>query len=111
MKPVRRCFKWNKPVAKARNPKPEIRKKSEGRSPKGQVQRLEVAGPVRRTSSIVPLKGRPVLRSTPTEIAVRSCATAEGGPGRISDFGLLSDFGLRPSDFLMPPYTENSEES
>ena len=31
---VPRYFEWNKLVAKARNPKPEIRKKSEGRSPK-----------------------------------------------------------------------------
>src|SRR6185436_20472039 len=65
-------------LAKARNPKPEIRKKSEGRSPKGVSSGLEVAVPTRCAHSSAPLKGQPVLRSTPTEIAVRSGATAEG---------------------------------
>src|SRR2546428_5000509 len=83
---VPRYFEWNKFVAKARNPKPEIRKKSEGRSPKGANSAAPAAAPARRTHASPPLGDRPVLRSTPTESAVRSGATAEGGPTRISDF-------------------------
>src|SRR5258708_6566548 len=71
-------------MAKARNPKPEIRKKSECRSPKGANSATPAAAPSRRIRP--PLGNRPVLRSTPTEIAVRSGATAEGGPARGSDF-------------------------
>src|SRR5580765_6420558 len=97
---VPRYFEWNKLAAKARNPKPEIRKKPEGRSPK----KASSCSSDGRTHSSPPLKGRPVLRSTPTKIAVRSGATAEGGPARISDFGFLSDFGFRPSDFLRAPF-------
>jgi hypothetical protein len=96
-KRVPRHFKWNQLMAKARNPKPEIRKKSEGRTPKGSSPTARGAASDRRTHASSPLGGRPVLRSTPTEIVVRS--TAQGGPVRISDFGLLSDFGFRPSDF------------
>src|SRR2546422_10762355 len=96
---VPRYFEWDKLMAKARNPKPEIRKKSEGRSPKGVSSATPAAAPPRRTHASSSLGDRPVLRSTPTEIAVRSGATAEGGPARISDFGLLSDFGFRPSNF------------
>src|SRR6185369_1353384 len=84
---------------KARNPKPEIRKKSEGRSPKGASPTARDAASARRPHASPPLGGRPVLRSTPTVITVRSGATAEGGPAQTSDFGLLSDFGFRPSDF------------
>ena len=80
---VTRYFQWNKFMDKARNPKPEIRKKSEGRSPKGASSAAPARAPAR----------------TRTEIAVRSGATAEGGPTRISDFGLLSDLGFRPLDF------------
>ena len=90
-------------MAKARNPKPEIRKKSEGRSPKEASSSAPAAVPARRTHASPPLGGRPVLRSTPTEIAVRSGATAEGGPVRISGFGLLSAFGLRVSGFHRSP--------
>jgi len=137
-------------MAKARNPKPEIRKKSEGRSPKRASLATPAIAPARRTHASPPLGGRPVLRSTPTEIAVRSGATAEGinvgqasrlsvvprpkgsgttlshapaeigqrrsdasltqtgetpilRPARISDFGLLSDFGFRSSDFPHDP--------
>jgi len=61
-----------------RNPKPEIRKKSEGRSPKGASPAVPAAAPTRCTHASPTLAGRPVLRSRPTEIAVRSGATAEG---------------------------------
>src|SRR6185369_12659979 len=100
---VPRYLERNKLLAKARNPKPEIRKKSEGLSPKGDSSGLEVAVPTRCTHSSAPLKGQPVFSSTLTEIAVRSGATAEGRPARIWDFGLLSDFGFRPSDFPHAP--------
>jgi len=45
----------------------------------------------------------PVLRSTNAKRGHQPSATAEGGPARISDFGLLSDFGFRPSDFPHAP--------
>jgi sugar phosphate isomerase/epimerase len=55
---IARYFEWNKPMAKARNRKPEIRKKSEGRSPKW------ASSAARSRSSDLqslepPLKGRP----------------------------------------------------
>src|SRR5437762_1465295 len=89
-------------MAKARNPKPEIRKKPEGRSPKGASSATPAAASPRRTHASPSLGGRAVLRR-PTEIDVRSCATAKCGPVLISDFGLLSDFGFRPSDLPHAP--------
>src|SRR5678815_1418666 len=86
-----RYFEWNKLIAKARNPKPEIRKKSEGRSPKGVRSATPTAVPSRRT--------RPPLRDR---------------MARISNFGLLLDFGLRPSDFphaSIPLKTANHQKT
>src|SRR4029450_8774751 len=80
--PVPRYFEWNKLMAKARNPKPEIRKKSETRSPKGASSAAPAAAPTRPTHATPPLGGQPT---------------------QISDFGLLSDFGFRPSDFPHAP--------
>ena len=60
-------------MAKARNPKPEIR-----RRPKGASSATPAAAPARRTHASPPIGGLPFLRSTPTEIAVLSGATAEG---------------------------------
>jgi hypothetical protein len=76
-------------MAKVRNPKPEIRKKFEGRSPKGQVQRLP-----------------PQLRLVALTRA--RISEADGLGFRISCFFQISGFGLRIS--LMPHFTENSEE-
>src|SRR6185369_1691060 len=108
-----RCFEW-KQDGKGRNPKTEIRKKSEGRSPKEAVQRCQFLAKKRMClnetaeagvgRSFAPLEDRAVLRNTRTEIAVHSGDTAESGPARISGFGLLSDFGFRPSDFPAPPF-------
>src|SRR5258705_1488139 len=97
-------------MAKARNPKPEIRKKSEGQSPKVASSATPAPAPARRTHASPSLGGQPVLRSTPTEIAVHSGATAEGGSARISDFELLSDFGFRPSDFPHALKTANNRD-
>src|SRR5512132_3398142 len=73
-------------MAKARNPKPEIRKKPEARSPKGASSAAPAAAPARRTHASPPLGGR---------------------PPRISDFGFrVSAFGF-PS---RPNSTENSEQ-
>jgi hypothetical protein len=77
-RPLPRYFESNKLMAKARDPKPEIRKKSEGRSSKGASPAVPVAAPTRRPHASPTLVGRPFLRSTPTEIAVRSGATAKG---------------------------------
>src|SRR6476660_8528226 len=88
-RPLPRYFESNKLMAKARNPKPEIRKKSEGRSPKGASPAVPAAAPTRRTHASPTLGGR---------------------PARISDFGLLSEFGFRLSDFSHAPFTKNSEE-
>ena len=90
--------------------KSEARNPKEIRSPKG----ASLAAPARRTHASLTSPDQPVLRSTRTEIAVRSGATAEGGPTRISDFGLVLDFGFRPSDFpqtvsrLLPFFSESS---
>src|SRR2546421_4338033 len=113
---VPRYFEPSKLMAmlEIRSTKPEIRKKSEGRSPKGVSSATAAAFPARRTHASPPLGGRHFFRSTPTEIAVRSGATAEGGPARISDFGLLSDFGFRPSDFphdAIPLKTANNQNT
>jgi hypothetical protein len=70
-------------MAKARNPKSEIRKKSEGRSPKGPVQRLQ---PQLRLVALT--------RARPSE--------ADRFGFQISGFFRISGFGLRIS--LMPPF-------
>ena len=77
--PVPRSFEWNKLMAKARNPKPEIRKKSEGRSPK--EGEFSDSGRISRSS--------------------RSCEPADLVADRLgfrnSGFFRISDFGLRIS--------------
>jgi hypothetical protein len=80
---VPRYFEWSKLMAKARNPRSEIRKKSEGRSPKGASSAAPASTAARRTHESPPLGGRRT---------------------RISYFGLLSDFGLRPSDLPHAPF-------
>jgi len=78
-------------------PKLEIQSPRSERNPKAEARR----GGSSRSSGSSPSRepafgGRPVLRNTPTEIAVHSGATAEGGLTRISFFR-ISGFGT--SDF------------
>src|SRR6185369_6928186 len=72
----------------------EIRSpKSDRRSPKSASSAAPAAAPARRTQASPPLGGR---------------------RARISDFGLLSDFAFRPSDFppaQIPPKTANNQEA
>ena len=79
-----------------RNPKSEIRKKSETRNPKGETAPAKRGGPrlIRRHSwfqNQSSFSARPAFK-----------ALAPGFGFRISDFGLLSDFGFRISDFPLP---------
>jgi len=86
-------------MAKARNPKPEIRKKSEGRSPKRPVLRLQ---PKLR---LVALTGAPLSEASPSSVArgPRSLSAlalmrrVDRLGFRISGFFRISDFGLRIS--------------
>jgi hypothetical protein len=85
-------------MAKARNPKSEIRKKSEGRSPKGPVQRLQ---PQLRLVALT--RARP-WEADPSSVAhrPRSLSTLVL-LRRVDRFGFrISGFGLRI--FLMPPF-------
>ncbi len=86
-------FGWNRmDKPEGRNPRPERRPKPEDR--KQQLPRDENGSLIQRTVAWRPLP--------PQTAHLRTC----GWPLRISDFGLLSAFGLRVSDFSTPclPY-------
>ena len=108
---VPRYFEWNKLMAKARNPKPEIRKKSEGRSPKGASSATPAATPTRPTHASPPLGGRSVLRRHADRD--RCPLWHYGGGSTGADFGFRASFGFRFSAFGFPscPHsTENCEQ-
>ena len=86
------------------SPKSEIRDPKEGRSPKSETQNSQTIhgsaySPLRSTNES-PAACQSLLRHVP-------CSSTGACPLRPSDFGLLSDFGLRPSDFPNPAPAES----
>jgi predicted anti-sigma-YlaC factor YlaD len=85
------------------SPKSEIRDPKEGRRPKSearnsQINRASARYPRRRMNENT-LACRPSFRHVP-------CPSIADCPLRPSDFGLLSDFGLRTSDFCAHAHSE-----
>ena len=97
--PGPRYFERNKLMSKARNPKPEIRKKSEGRSPKGASSATPAAAPARRTHAAVSRsRPRPPQHADRDRCPLwRYCGGWTG-----SDFGFRASFGFRVSAFGFP---------
>jgi hypothetical protein len=105
-------------------PKSEIRKKSEIRSPKLRraVSTAVHYFPGQTSGSSREAIARPLF---PDDFAINDFASISSDRGkkrvgkiidgkimiRISDFGLLSDFGFRVSDFLSPFSIEPQEHS
>src|ERR1039458_3474257 len=101
------------PHEQIRNPKSEIRRKSETRNPKPGVDAAGTIGRKTRTTKDAEYVGRrcaclrcwaiPRLtiaaRLAPFSRAQRQIRTLAESRIRISDFGLPSDFGIRVSDF------------